>query len=404
MNIDDTIKIMLKGAADHTAITEIQEKLKKIDSENRPMRIKLGLDPSAPDIHLGHAVVLRKMKQLQDLGHKVIIIIGDFTGMIGDPTGKSKARNQLSKEQVEENAKTYQEQIFKILNPEQTEVRYNSEWLGKMDFRDVIELSAKCTVARILERDDFKNRYETGKPISVHEFFYPLMQAFDSVQIQADLELGGTDQTFNVLMGRNIQKDFGQDPQITLFMPLLEGTDGVEKMSKSLGNYIGINEDAGTMYTKVMKVPDELIIKYYELCTDVHPDEVDKVKSRLEAGENPRDIKMELAKEITKLYHTEQEAEKAEESFKSAFQQQVAPEDTPEIELKSNTENTGNALVEAILSTGKYASKGEIKRLFAQGAIKLNGEKVTDLTSITTIKNETILQIGKGNFYRLIIM
>lgn len=403
MNIDDTIKIMLKGAADHTAINEIEEKLKKIDAENRPMRIKLGLDPSAPDIHIGHAVVLRKMKQLQDLGHKVIIIIGDFTGMIGDPTGKSKARNQLSKEQVEANAKTYQKQIFKILNPEQTEVRYNSEWLGKMNFRDVIELSAKCTVARILERDDFKNRYETGKPISVHEFFYPLMQAYDSVQIEADLELGGTDQTFNVLMGRNIQKDFGQDPQITLFMPLLEGTDGVEKMSKSLGNYIGINEDAGAMYTKVMKVPDELIIKYYELCTDVHPDDIDKVKARLEAGENPRDIKMELAKEITKLYHTEQEAEKAEENFKSAFQQQVAPEDTPEITLDASNENIGNALVEAILSTGKYASKGEIKRLFAQSAVKINGEKVTDLNSITTIKNETILQIGKGNFYKIII-
>ena len=403
MNIEDTIKIMLKGAADHTAINEIEEKLKKIDSEKRPMRIKLGLDPSAPDIHLGHAVVLRKIKQLQDLGHKVIIIIGDFTGMIGDPTGKSKTRNQLSREQVEENAKTYKEQIFKILNPTLTEVRFNSEWLGKMSFRDVIELSAKCTVARILERDDFKNRYESGKPISVHEFFYPLMQAYDSVQIEADLELGGTDQTFNVLMGRNIQKDFGQDPQITLFMPLLEGTDGVEKMSKSLGNYIGINEDANTMYTKVMKIPDELIIKYYELCTDVHPDDVDKVKSRLEAGENPRDIKMELAKEITKLYHSEREAEKAEENFKVAFQQQVAPEDTPEITLDGNAENVGNALLEAILSTGKYASKGEIKRLFAQSAVKINGEKVTDLNSITTIKNETILQIGKGNFYKIII-
>ena len=322
--------------------------------------------------------------------------------MIGDPTGKSKTRNQLSREQVEANAKTYKEQIFKILNPAQTEVRFNSEWLGKMSFREVIELSAKCTVARILERDDFKNRYESGKPISVHEFFYPLMQAYDSVQIEADLELGGTDQTFNVLMGRNIQKDFGQDPQITLFMPLLEGTDGVEKMSKSLGNYIGINEDATTMYTKVMKVPDELIIKYYELCTDVHPDDVDKVKSRLEAGENPRDIKMELAKEITKLYHTKQEAEKAEESFKSAFQQQVAPEDTPELLVKK-TDNMGNSLVEAILSTGKYSSKGEIKRLFAQSAVKINGEKVTDLSSITAIKNETILQIGKGNFYKIII-
>lgn len=401
MDIEETIKIMLKGAADHTAVEEIKEKLKKIDEENRPMRIKLGLDPSAPDIHLGHAVVLRKMKQLQDLGHEVIIIIGDFTGMIGDPTGKSKTRNQLSREQVEQNAKTYQEQIFKILNPKQTTVRYNSEWLGKMDFRDVIELCAKCTVARILERDDFKNRYETGKPISVHEFFYPLMQAYDSVQIKADLELGGTDQTFNVLMGRNIQKDFGQEPQITLFMPLIEGTDGVEKMSKSLGNYIGINEDATTMYTKVMKIPDELIIKYYELCTDVHPDNVDKVKTRLESGENPRDIKMELAKEITKLYHSEDEANKAEENFKTAFQQQVAPEDTPELKL-SESDNLGFAIVDTIMASGKYKSKGEIKRLFAQGAVKINGEKVTDLNSITHIDNEIILQIGKGNFYKIV--
>lgn len=403
MNIEDTIKIMLKGAADHTAIDEIKEKLKKIDSENRPMRIKLGLDPSAPDIHLGHAVVLRKMKQLQDLGHEVIIIIGDFTGMIGDPTGKSKVRNQLSKEQVEENAKTYKEQIFKVLNPNQTVVKYNSEWLGKMSFRDVIELSAKCTVARILERDDFKNRYESGKPISVHEFFYPLMQAYDSVQIEADLELGGTDQTFNVLMGRNIQKDYGQDPQITLFMPLLEGTDGIEKMSKSLGNYIGINEDATTMYTKVMKVPDELIIKYYELCTDVHPDDIDKIKARLDSGENPRDVKMELAKEITKLYHSEEEAEKAEESFKSAFQKQVAPEDTPEVTLLNNSENVANNLVDTILSTGKYPSKGEIKRLFAQGAVKINGKRVQDLNSIRNIENNTILQIGKGNFFKITV-
>ena len=402
MNIDETIKIMLKGAADHTAIEEIKEKLKKIDEENRPMRIKLGLDPSAPDIHIGHAVVLRKMKQLQDLGHQVIIIIGDFTGMIGDPTGKSKARNQLSKEQVEENAKTYQEQIFKILNPNQTIVKYNSEWLGKMNFRDVIELSAKCTVARILERDDFKKRYDTGKPISLHEFFYPLMQAYDSVAIEADLELGGTDQTFNVLMGRNIQKDFEQDPQITLFMPLLEGIDGVEKMSKSLGNYIGINEDATTMYTKVMKIPDDKIIKYYELCTDIHPDDIDRIKIRLDEGENPRDIKMELAKEITLLYHTKEETEKAEENFKSAFQQQVAPEDTPEI-LLEQSDNIGAALVNSILDTGKYASKGEIRRLFMQGAVKINGERTTDINNIGSIENDTILQIGKGNFYKIIV-
>ena len=233
MNIEETMKIMLKGAENYTDVKEIKEKLEKVQKENRPLTIKLGLDPSAPDIHLGHAVVLRKMKQLQDLGHQVVLIIGDFTGMIGDPTGKSKTRNQLTKEQVEENAKTYQEQILKILDPEKTTVKFNSEWLGKLNFRDIIQLSCNTTVARMLERDDFQKRYTSNQPIALHEFFYPLMQGYDSVAIKSDLELGGTDQTFNILMGRNIQKDYGQDPQITLFMPLLEGLDGVNKMSKS---------------------------------------------------------------------------------------------------------------------------------------------------------------------------
>lgn len=401
MDIENTLKIMLKGTASHTEKEEIIEKLKSVEKENRPLRIKYGLDPSAPDIHLGHAVALRKIKQLQDLGHEVIIIIGDFTGMIGDPTGKSKTRKQLTKEQVEENAKTYMEQIFKVLDPNKTTVKFNSEWLGKMNLRDIIELSSKCTVARILERDDFKNRYESKQPIAVHEFFYPLMQAYDSVAIKADLELGGTDQTFNILMGRNIQKDFGQEPQITLFMPIIEGLDGVNKMSKSLGNYIGVNEDANIMFEKVMKVPDNLIIKYYELCTDVHPDEVDKVKVRLEAGENPRNIKMELAFVITELYHTKEEAEKAKEHFITAYTEQKAPEDIPE--LKINKENDiANEILDAILSTGKYQSKGEIKRLFTQGAVKVNGEKVTDYKQITKVDEETILQIGKGNFYKIV--
>ena len=403
MDINETLKIMLKGVADHTKTEEIIEKLENVEKQNRPLRIKLGLDPSAPDIHLGHAVVLRKMKQLQDLGHEVIIIIGDFTGMIGDPTGKSKTRKQLTKEQVEENAKTYEKQIFKILDPHKTTIRFNSEWLGKMNFREVIELCAKCTVARILERDDFKKRYESNQAISVHEFFYPLMQAYDSVVIKADIELGGTDQTFNVLMGRNIQKDFGQESQITLFMPLLEGIDGVEKMSKSLGNYIGINEDANTMYEKVMKIPDNMIIKYYNLCTDLHPDEVEKVENRLKSGENPRDIKMELAKEITSLYHTEEEAKNAEEHFKTAFQKQEAPEDAQEIEINSNETEFANILLDKIMKIGNYKSKGELKRLFQQGAVKLNGERVLDFKEITLTKETSILQIGKGNFYKIIM-
>lgn len=396
MDIENTIKIMLKGAAAHTDVEEIREKLKKVDSEKRPLRIKLGLDPSAPDIHLGHAVALRKMKQLQDLGNEVIIIIGDFTGMIGDPTGKSKTRKQLTREQVEVNSKTYQEQIFKILDKEKTTVKYNSQWLEKMDFRDVINLCAKCTVARILERDDFQKRYKSNQPISVHEFFYPLMQAYDSVAIQADLEMGGTDQTFNVLMGRNIQKDYGQDSQITLFMPLLEGIDGIEKMSKSLGNYIGVDEDANIMYEKVMKIPDDKIIKYYNLCTDIHPDDIEKIEQRLNSGENPRNIKMELAKEITTLYHNKEEAISAENHFKTAFQKQEAPEDIEEIKFENN-------ILDTLLKTKKCASKGELKRLFEQGGIKIQGEKVTDYQKLNNLTQDTIIQIGKGSFYKIIL-
>ena len=401
MNIEKTLKIMLKGCENHTEKNEIIEKLKKVEKEGRTLRIKLGLDPSAPDIHLGHAVVLRKIRQLQDLGHEAIIVIGDFTGMIGDPTGKSKTRKQLSKDEVEKNAKTYQEQIFKVIDSKKTTVKYNSEWLDKMNFRDVINLASKCTVARMLERDDFKNRYENQQPISVHEFFYPLMQAYDSVAIKADLELGGTDQTFNVLMGRNIQKDYKQEPQITLFMPLLEGIDGIEKMSKSLGNYIGINEEAKTMYEKIMKIPDNLIIKYYELCTDVYPEQIDIKKQRLKSGENPRDIKMELAKEITGLYHSKEETEKAEETFKIAFQKKIAPDDIPILKVNTKQQNVGLAIVDALMLAGKYKSKSEIKRLMSQGAIKINGEKVTEISLITEIKSDTIVQVGKGTFYKL---
>lgn len=399
MDIENTIKIMLKGATDYTQIKEIEEKLKQVEKENRPLNIKLGLDPSAPDIHLGHAVVLRKMKQLQDLGHNVTIIIGDFTGMIGDPTGKSKTRKPLTKEQVDENAKTYQEQIFKILDKNKTTVRRNSEWLGKMDFRDVIELAAKCTVARMLERDDFKKRYENNQAISVHEFFYPLMQGYDSVAIEADLELGGTDQTFNVLMGRTIQKDYGKEPQITLFMPLLEGIDGVQKMSKSLGNYIGVNEEPNSMYEKVMKIPDNMIIKYYNLCTDLHPDVITEIERRMTNGENPRNIKMELAHEITKLYHSEEQADKAQEHFKTAFQKQEAPEDVEEIVLENGV-NCEDELLTKLLEISKFASKGEIKRLFAGGAVKINNEKVMDFRNLT-LENDTIIQLGKGCFYKI---
>ena len=293
VSIEEQIKIITKGVETLVNEEDLRKKLEKSKKDNKPLVIKLGLDPSAPDIHLGHAVVLRKIKQMQDLGHKAVIVIGDFTGKIGDPTGKSKGRKALSEEQVQENAKTYKEQIFKILDKDKTEVRFNSEWLSKLNFEDVIRLASSTTVARMLERDDFQKRYKNNIPIGLHEFFYPLMQGYDSVALKADIELGGTDQTFNVLMGRTLQKIFKQEEQVALFMPILEGLDGAEKMSKSLGNYIGVNEDANTMFKKVMEIPDSLIIKYYNLATDEHPDIINKIEKELHEGKNPRDVKLD---------------------------------------------------------------------------------------------------------------
>ena len=315
MDIENTVKILLSGSAEHSKVEEIEEKLAKVKKENRPLRIKLGLDPSAPDIHLGHCVVLRKIRQLQDLGHEAIIIIGDFTGMIGDPTGKSKTRRALTREEVLKNAQTYQEQIFKVLDKSKTVIKFNSEWLEKLSLKDVVFLTSKCTVAKMLEREDFKNRYTNRQSICIHEFLYPLMQGYDSVAIGADIEFGGTDQIFNVLMGRSIQRDYGQDSQLTVFFPILEGIDGKNKMSKSLGNYIGVSDEANDMYVKVMKVPDDLIIKYFTLCTDLHPDKIREIEKNMENGENPRNIKMDLAFEITALYHGQDEARKAQEYF-----------------------------------------------------------------------------------------
>lgn len=397
ISVKEQIKIIQKGVAEIINVEELEQKLIKSQKENKPLIVKLGLDPSAPDIHLGHAVVLRKIKQLQDLGHKAIIIIGDFTGMIGDPTGKSKARKQLTREQVIENAKTYEKQIFKVLDREKTEVRFNSEWLGKLNFRDVIELASKLTVARMLEREDFKNRFNNQISIGIHEFFYPLMQAYDSIELKADIELGGTDQRFNILMGRTMQKEYNQESQIAMFMPILEGIDGEEKMSKSLGNYIGINESAEDIYSKVMQIPDELIIKYYELATDIHPDEIDKIKAILQNNEvNPRDIKMKLAKEIVKLYHGDEAALAAEAHFKSVFQNNEIPEDIPAVDLKTN-EN----IIDIVVKSKLVSSKSEAKRLVLQGGIKINGEKVLDFEN-TSLKNEDIIQVGKRKFVKVL--
>ncbi len=401
-NIENQISIMLKGVAEATNVAEIRKKVTECRRENRPLRIKLGLDPSAPDIHIGHAVVLRKIRQLQDLGHVAVIIIGDYTGMIGDPTGKSKTRKQLSKEDVKRNAETYMEQIFKIIDRNRTEVHFNSEWLSKMNFGDVIELASKCTVARMLERDDFNNRYTNHLPLSVHEFFYPLMQAYDSVAIKADIELGGTDQTFNILMGRNIQRDYGQEPQLTLFMPLLEGIDGVEKMSKSLGNYIGISEEPAVIYEKTMKIPDDKIIKYFNLCTDRHPTDVAKIQQMLDAGANPRDVKMILAHEITELYAGKEAADEAEERFKLVYQKNQIPDDAPTLNIiLDGNDKVGELLISALVSTGLFKSKSEIRRLFLQGGVQLNGEKVQDISTISSLNTGDSIKVGKNKYFIL---
>lgn len=397
MNMEEQMKIILKGSDEAIDSSELENKLKKSEETGKPLTVKLGLDPSAPDIHLGHAVVLRKIKQMQDLGHRAVIIIGDFTGMIGDPTGRSKTRKQLTKEQVVENAKTYEKQIFKILDRSKTQLKFNSEWLEKLNFRDVIELSSKCTVARMMERDDFKKRFSQNQSIGIHEFFYPLMQAYDSVEIKADVELGGTDQRFNILMGRGLQKDFNQESQIALFMPILEGTDGVEKMSKSLGNYVGINEPANDMYVKLMQVPDSLIIKYFDLATDIHPDEIENIKKSLEDGKtNPRDVKMRLAREIVALYHDETEALAAEEYFKSVFQKKLIPDDIPKVTLDQNASD----VVSAIAKAGLAPSKSEARRLVMQGGVKLNGEKLTDV-KFASFKDGDVIQVGKNKFAKI---
>lgn len=393
-SIEEQLKIIMKGVDEAVGKDELKEKLET----GKVLTVKLGLDPSAPDIHLGHTVVLRKIKQLQDLGHKAVIIIGDFTGMIGDPTGKSKTRKQLTKEQVIENAKTYEKQIFKVLDKSKTELRFNSEWLSKLNFEDVIKLAATTTVARMLEREDFKKRYTQYEPIGIHEFFYPLMQAYDSVEIKADIELGGTDQRFNLLMGRTLQKEYKQDSQTTIFMPLLEGLDGIEKMSKSLGNYIGIDESSKVMYEKAMSIPDKLIIKYYELVTDLHPDDIQLIKKSLDEGENPRNIKMKLSKEIVKLYHGEEEAKESEKRFIEIFQKGNIPNDILTVKAASNEFN----LMKILTQNSLVQSKKEVRRLIEQGGIKINDIRILELENIK-LDEEMIIQIGKKKFIKIII-
>lgn len=398
-SLEEQLKIIKKGTLDIINEEELIKKLDKSIKENKPLKIKLGLDPSAPDIHLGHTVVLRKLKQLQDLGHEIIIIIGDFTGKIGDPTGKSRMRKFLSDEEVLQNAKTYEEQVFKILDKEKTTIKFNSEWLSKLTFGDVLKLTASTTVARMLEREDFKLRFENQRPIYLNEFFYPLMQAFDSTAIEADIEFGGTDQRFNLLSGRNLQKEIGEEPQIVIMMPLIEGLDGKNKMSKTLGNYIGIYESAKSKYQKVMEIPDELIVKYYTLLTDVDDEKIKEVEAKLkDESVNPRDIKMDLAREIVSLYHTEEEVEQAEERFKMIFQMGQKPKDIDTV----NVSKEDFDLISTVVDKGLVSSKSEFRRLLLQGGVKINDKKITMEKDLPK-EGEIVVQVGKKKFMKIIV-
>ena len=395
----EQFRLISHGVADLLPEDEFKKKLEKSVASNTPLIIKLGLDPTAPDIHLGHTVVLRKLKLFQDFGHKVIILIGDFTARIGDPTGKSVTRPPLTEEQVITNAKTYQEQIFKVLDPEKTEVRFNSEWLSKLDFADVLKLASKYTVARMLERDDFHKRYTEGRPISIHEFMYPLMQGYDSIALKADVEFGGTDQTFNLLMGRHLQGEEGMPEQTIITMPILEGLDGVQKMSKSLGNYIGISEAPAEMYGKAMSIPDELMMRYFMLVTDMSIEEQEQLAKDLESGTaHPRDVKMKLAHTIVRVYHGEEAANFGQEEFVRVFQKHAMPTDIPEYKVAITEEPV---FVPQLLSdAGLTASNGEARRSIKAGAFKIDGEKCNEEHIV--LKDGMVLQVGKRKFIKIV--
>ena len=395
----EQFRLISHGVADLLPEDEFKKKLEKSVATNTPLIVKLGLDPTAPDIHLGHTVVLRKLKLFQDFGHKVIILIGDFTARIGDPTGKSVTRPPLTEEQVITNAKTYQEQIFKVLDPEKTEVRFNSEWLSKLDFADVLKLASKYTVARMLERDDFHKRYTEGRPISIHEFMYPLMQGYDSIALKADVEFGGTDQTFNLLMGRHLQGEEGMLEQTIITMPILEGLDGVQKMSKSLGNYIGISEAPSEMYGKAMSIPDELMMRYFMLVTDMSIEEQEQLSKDLESGAaHPRDVKMKLAHTIVRLYHGEEAANFGQDEFVRVFQKHAMPTDIPEYKVDITEEPV---FVPQLLSdAGLTASNGEARRSIKAGAFKIDGEKCNEEHIV--LKDGMVLQVGKRKFIKIV--
>ena len=398
VSAQEQVRQIKHGVADLINEQDLVKKIEKSIKENKPLVVKLGLDPTAPDIHLGHTVPLRKLRLFQEFGHQVVIVIGGFTARIGDPTGKSVTRPPLTKEEVLKNAETYKTQIFKVLDPEKTIVRDNSEWLESMNFADVLRLASSYTVARMMERDDFSKRFKEGRPIGVHEFMYPLMQGHDSVALHADVEFGGTDQTFNLLMGRHLQELEGQEPQVVITMPLLEGLDGIQKMSKSLGNYIGIDEEPKEMYGKAMSIPDELMMRYFMLVTDMSIEEQEDMAKRLESGElHPRDAKMLLAHTIVRLYHGEEAALEAEEEFKRVFQQRAMPTDIPEYAMDAPTEPI--FVPQFCTDAGLTASNGEARRSIKAGAFKVNGEKYTEEN--LKLEDGMIVQVGKRKFVKI---
>lgn len=395
--ISEQVEIIKRGCSELLLEDELEQKL----ALNRPLRIKAGFDPTAPDLHLGHTVLLNKMRHLQDLGHYALFLIGDFTGMIGDPTGKNTTRPPLSREQVAENAKSYQDQVFRILRSEQTEVVFNSAWMDKLNAVDLIKLAATHTVARMLERDDFGKRYQSNRPIAIHEFLYPLIQGYDSVALHADIELGGTDQKFNLLMGRELQKHFGQASQCVITMPLLEGLDGVNKMSKSAGNYIGITESPGNMFGKLMSVSDELMWRYIELLSFEPLRVVRQWQHDVGNGRNPRDIKVLFAQEIVTRFHSRQDAEAALADFESRFRRGGIPDDLPENILQAGKE--GLPIAQLLKQAGLTASTTEALRMIEQGGVKLNGEKVSDKTFRLPCGQKAVVQVGKRKFARVTV-
>lgn len=394
LSIEEQLRIIKRGTFEIINEEELIEKLKK----GRPLRVKLGVDPTSPDIHLGHTVVLNKLRDFQNLGHQVVLIIGNGTAVIGDPSGRDKARALLTQEEIEKNAKYYSEQAFKILDKEKTEIRFNGDWLLPLTLKDIVSLASHFTVARILERDDFFNRYKQGNAIYLHEFLYPVMQAYDSIVIDADVELGGTDQKFNLLCGRELQKELGKEPQIAILMPILRGIDGVKRMGKSLQNYIGINETPNEMFGKIMSIPDHLIIEYFELLTNIDPEEIENIKHSMEQGENPMKFKLRLAKEIVKRYHSEEDAIKAEENFIKVFSKKEIPEDIEIFEVNQDEIN----LLDFLKEKNLIQSKSEGRRLFEQGGIYVNGERFDEPNFILKIDGEKIVKIGKRKFIKVV--